>query len=82
MGEEFSYAEEFKSLDLNAVIKDLHALYYSNRKTGGRPTSAITAGFSFVWRGTARERTGSPTGAAAQAPGSNGSRHSTAGPTT
>jgi catalase-peroxidase len=26
MGEEFSYAEEFKSLDLNAVIKDLHAL--------------------------------------------------------
>ena len=26
MGEEFNYAEEFKSLDLNAVIKDLHAL--------------------------------------------------------
>ncbi|HXF11890.1 MAG TPA: catalase/peroxidase HPI [Terriglobales bacterium] len=26
MGEEFDYAEEFKSLDLNAVIKDLHAL--------------------------------------------------------
>jgi catalase-peroxidase len=26
MGKEFSYAEEFKSLDLNAVIKDLHAL--------------------------------------------------------
>ena len=25
MGEEFNYAEEFKSLDLNAVIKDLHA---------------------------------------------------------
>ncbi len=26
MGEEFNYAEEFKSLDLKAVIKDLHAL--------------------------------------------------------
>jgi catalase-peroxidase len=26
MGEEFNYAREFKSLDLNAVIKDLHAL--------------------------------------------------------
>ena len=26
MGEAFDYAKEFKSLDLNAVIKDLHAL--------------------------------------------------------
>jgi catalase-peroxidase len=26
MGEAFNYAEEFKSLDLNAVIKDLHSL--------------------------------------------------------
>jgi catalase-peroxidase len=26
MGEQFNYAEAFKSLDLNAVIKDLHAL--------------------------------------------------------
>jgi catalase-peroxidase len=26
MGEEFNYAEEFKTLDLQAVIKDLHAL--------------------------------------------------------
>src|SRR6267378_2939834 len=26
MGEEFNYAEEFKSLDLDTVIKDLHAL--------------------------------------------------------
>ncbi len=26
MGEDFDYAQEFKSLDLNAVIKDLHAL--------------------------------------------------------
>src|SRR6516165_12082854 len=26
MGEDFDYAREFESLDLNAVIKDLHAL--------------------------------------------------------
>ncbi len=26
MGQEFNYAEEFKSLDLHAVVKDLHAL--------------------------------------------------------
>ena len=26
MGEEFDYAKEFKSLDLHAVIKDLHAV--------------------------------------------------------
>src|SRR5215467_8433436 len=26
MGEEFNYAEEFKTLDLNAVVKDLHTL--------------------------------------------------------
>ena len=26
MGEGFNYAEEFKSLDLNAVVKDLHGL--------------------------------------------------------
>jgi len=26
MGQEFNYAEEFKSLDLNSVIKDLHGL--------------------------------------------------------
>src|ERR1700745_459176 len=26
MGNEFNYAEEFKTLDLQAVIKDLHAL--------------------------------------------------------
>ena len=40
MGKEFDYAEEFKTLDLNAVIKDLHALMTDS----GPPTSAITAG--------------------------------------
>jgi len=31
MGEGFNYAEEFKSLDLHAVIKDLHALMTSSQ---------------------------------------------------
>jgi catalase-peroxidase len=31
MGEEFNYAEEFKSLDLNAVIKDLNTLMTSSQ---------------------------------------------------
>ena len=32
MGEGFDYAKEFKSLDLNAVIKDLHALMTDSRE--------------------------------------------------
>ena len=44
MGKDFDYAKEFKSLDLNAVIKDLTALM-TDRKSGGRPTSVTTAAF-------------------------------------
>ena len=32
MGEEFDYAKEFKSLDLNAVVKDLHALMTNSQE--------------------------------------------------
>src|SRR5580692_708523 len=32
MGEEFNYAEEFKSLDLDAVIKDLRALMTTSQE--------------------------------------------------
>ncbi|HEY3794077.1 MAG TPA: catalase/peroxidase HPI [Bradyrhizobium sp.] len=32
MGKEFDYAKEFKSLDLNAVIKDLHALMTTSQE--------------------------------------------------
>src|SRR5262249_11132293 len=40
MGKNFDYAKEFKSLDLNAVTKDLRALMTDSR--GGRPTSVTT----------------------------------------
>ncbi|MGA2904372.1 MAG: catalase-peroxidase, partial [Candidatus Korobacteraceae bacterium] len=32
MGKEFNYAEEFKGLDLNAVIKDLNALMTASQE--------------------------------------------------
>jgi catalase-peroxidase len=32
MGKDFDYAKEFKSLDLNAVIKDLHALMTTSQE--------------------------------------------------
>ena len=32
MGKEFNYAEEFKSLDLNSVVKDLHALMTTSQE--------------------------------------------------
>ena len=43
MGEAFDYAKEFKTLDLNAVIKDLHALDDGSRRNGGRPISVTMA---------------------------------------
>jgi len=42
MGEAFNYAEAFKSLDLDAVIKDLHALM-TDSQDWWRRTSAIMA---------------------------------------
>ena len=67
MDEEFNYAEEFKSLDLNAVIKDLHALM-TTRRTGGRPTMATMDLSLYAWPGTVLARTASPMDAAARDP--------------
>ena len=52
MGQDFNYAEEFKSLDLAALKKDLASLM-TTRRTGGRRTLATTVHCSFAWRGTA-----------------------------
>jgi hypothetical protein len=81
MGKAFNYAEEFKSLDLNAVIKDLHALMTASQD-GGQRTMAIMGRSSFVWRGTAQARTASATAAAVHPPARNALRPSIAGRTT
>jgi len=74
MGEAFDYAEEFKTFDLNAIIKDLQALM-TNLQEWWPETSATMLDCSSVWRGTARARTASPTAAAAAAPASSVLRH-------
>jgi catalase (peroxidase I) len=74
MGEAFDYAEEFKTFDLNAIIKDLQALM-TNLQEWWPETSATMLDCSSVWRGTARARTASPTAAAAPAPASSVLRH-------
>jgi hypothetical protein len=51
MGKEFDYAREFKSLDLNAVIKDLHALMTDSQDWWPADFGHY-GGCSFAWRGT------------------------------
>ena len=81
MGEAFNYAEEFKRLDLNAVIKDLHALMTDSQDWW--PADYGTTGrFSSAWPGTARALTALAMAAAARAAAPSGLRRSTAGPTT
>jgi catalase (peroxidase I) len=78
MDKEFDYAEEFKSLDLNAVIKDLHALMTDSQDWW----PATTDRSSFVWRGIAQVRIASVTAAAGQARANSVSLPSIAGRTT
>jgi catalase (peroxidase I) len=37
MGEDFSYAKEFNSLDLHAVVKALHTLMIDSQDTSSAP---------------------------------------------
>ena len=60
----FSYREAVKSLDFDALKRDLHALM-TDSQSGGRLTMAIMAVCSFGWRGTRPAPIASPTGAAA-----------------
>src|SRR5580658_1593136 len=64
MGKEFNYAQEFKRLDLNAVVKDLHALMTDSQDWW--PADFGHYGGLFIrMRGTPRVRTASPTAAVA-----------------
>ena len=81
MGQGFDYAKEFKSLDLNAVIKDLHALMTDSQDWW--PADYGHYGGLFIrmaWHPQAL--TASATAAAAPEPGSSALRLSTAGRTT
>ena len=68
MDEEFNYAEEFATLDLDALKKDVMALMTTPR-SGGRRTTATTDRSSFAWRGTVRAPIGFTTVAAVRASG-------------
>jgi catalase-peroxidase len=83
MGKEFNYAEEFKSLDLKAVIKDLHALMTDSQEWWPADFGHYGPLFIriFVWRGTARARTALATVAAGRAPAHNALRPLIAGRT-
>ena len=81
MGKEFNYAEEFKTLDLNAVIKDLHALM-TDSQVWWPADFGHYGPLSFAWRGTALARTVLAMAAAVPGPGSSASRRSIAGRTT
>ena len=81
MGAAFNYAEAFKSLDLNAVKKDLAALMTASQDWW--PADFGHYGpFSFAWHGTAPAPTAPATAAAAQAAATSALRRSTVGPTT
>jgi catalase-peroxidase len=54
MGEDFDYAEAFKSLGLAAVKQDLHALM-TDSQDGGRRTSATMDPSLFAWPGLAEQ---------------------------
>jgi hypothetical protein len=51
MGEAFDYAKEFKSLDLNAVIKDLQALMTDSVASGFRPLRRAVHSHGVAQRG-------------------------------
>ena len=81
MGEEFNYSEEFKSLDLDAVIQDLKTLMTDSQDWWPADFGHYGGVCSFAWRGTVQALTASVTVAAVPAEVSSASRPSTVGPT-
>ena len=81
MGTAFNYAEEFKTLDLEAVKQDLYALMTDSQEWWPADY-AITARSLSAWPGTAPVHTAWETAVAAAAAGRSASRPSAAGPTT
>ena len=68
-GEDFNYAKEFKSLDLNAVIKDLHSLMTTSQDWWPADYGHYVRPFFIrTWRGTAQAPIVLLMAAAAQVP--------------
>ena len=82
MGEGFDYAEEFKTLDFDALAKDVDALMTQLAGLVARRLRPLRAALHPHDAGTPQARTASPTAAAAAGPARSASRRSTAGPTT
>src|ERR1700759_4529724 len=78
MGKAFDYAREFKTLDLNAVVKDLRALMTSSQEWWPADFGHY-GGLMIRMACTARAPTASPTAAVAPEPGSSALRLSTVG---
>ena len=81
MDEDFNYAEEFKTVDLDALKRDVEAVMTTSQDWW--PADYGHYGPLFIrmaWH--ARARTASTTAAAVRAPACSASRPSTAGPTT
>ena len=81
MGKSFNYAQEFKTLDLAAVKKDLFALMTDSQNWWPADYGHYGARYLSGWPGTARALTAWATAGAGQGPVPSVFRPSTAGRT-
>ncbi len=80
-GGKFNHAEEFKTLDLDALKMDIEAVMTTSQDWRP-PTTATTGRSSFAWPGTRPVPTAFTTVAAVREPACSALRGSTVGPTT
>lgn len=77
-GKDFNYAQQFKTLDLEAVKKDIKQ-FLPHHKTGGLLIMVIMVHSLFVWRGMVREPTAYMMAVVVPMAGSKDLSHSIAG---
>ena len=81
MGEDFNYAEEFKTVDLEELQQDIEKVMTTSQEWWPADYGHYGPS-SFGWRGTVQARIASTMAAAAQPPARCVSHPSTVGPTT